>query len=118
LKLKLAARRWHVFQPNISDKGFTFMDKKTVNPSDFLSIQVNVPDSCLPEILTMSNLPNLLLSEEHFLIRSIPYLNPKDKSFGSAGYNNLLFQKIFSILKSKLINTSTSFNEERLYDLI
>jgi len=118
LSLKLFAYRWHVYQPNLTDKIQTYIADVMPQPIDYLKIQTNFPDSCIPEVLESSENQLMLLTEEHFLIRAIPYLDPESPILNKYGYNNLAFNKIFNIIKTKLLNKSVTFNEEEMYNTI
>jgi len=115
--LNLLAYRWHIYQPNFLDKTQKYINGNP-RPSDYLMIQTNIPDSCIPEVLENSDAPIVLLTEEHFLIRAIPYLNGKEHILHEFGYNDLVFSEIFKIVKSKLINKALNFDEEKMYNLI
>lgn len=118
LGLDLFAYRWHVYQPNLSDKTQQYIGEIKPGPYDYLRIQANIPDSCIPEMLKSSESPITLLTEEHFLVRAIPYLDEEMDILKKYGYNGLIFSEIFKILKSKLNGKSKTFNEEVMYDLI
>lgn len=118
LSLKLSAYRWHVYQPNFTDKSQTYIADDMPQPIDYLKIQTNFPDSCLPEVFESSEHPLMLLTEEHFLIRAIPYLNLELPILKKYGYNDLVFNKIFGIIKAKLLDKSVTFNEEEMYNTI
>lgn len=118
LNLNLFAYRWHIYQPSFLDKTQSYIGGVKPQPLDYLRIQTNIPDSCIPEVLRKSDIPIALLTEEHFLIRAIPYLNENEYVLQKFGYNDFIFSKIFKIAKSKLINKSPTFNEEEMYNLI
>jgi len=118
LDLNLNAYRWHIFQPNASNMKGANLSEKISCHNDYLKIQLNVPDFCLPEMLKSAHNPDLILTEEHFLIRAIPYLDDKDKILSMTKHNDLLFSEIFRIIKSKLSTRFKNFNEEEMYKLI
>jgi len=118
LDLDLFAYRWHVYQPNITDRSQKYITNDLPKTIDYLKIQTNIPDSCIPETLEFSGLPLMLLIEEHFLIRAIPYLNPGQQILQKFGYNDLVFSKTFNIFKKMLLHKSATFDEEKMYSLI
>jgi len=118
LSLNLLSYRWHIYQPNLSDSSQKYLGDILPRPDDYLKIQVNIPDSCISEALETSTSPISLLTEEHFLIRSIPYLDPNNKILNKYGYNGFMFGEMLKIIKSKLLQSSRSFDEESMYNLI
>ncbi len=111
----LYSYRWHIFQPNFSQKVRNFLGNK-IHPSDYLRTQLNVPDHCLPDIIKEN--PPIGLFDEHCLIRAIPYLEGNNPKLLNIGYQNKSFQETFGLIKEKLIKRQESFNEEKNYNLI
>jgi len=113
--LNLHFYRWHIFQPNFSSKEIQEILKNKIIPLDYLKVQLNVPDSCLPDVLEKN--PLIALFDEHCLIRALPYLR-NDKKLLQIKYPNISFQQAFKLIKEKLVNKQKSFNEEKNYNLI
>lgn len=114
-QLDLFLYRWHIFQLPLIEIHNTV--DKTVKPEDYFTMQLNVPDNCLDEVLSNINKPILLLNEEHFLIRGLRYIDEENVAFGNISNSIVTYKELFKILKDN-INLDAIFDEEEMYNKI
>ena len=114
-QLDLFLYRWHIFQLPLIEIHNTV--DKTVKPEDYFTMQLNVPDNCLDEVLSNINKPILLLNEEHFLIRGLRYIDEENAAFGNISNSIVTYKELFKILKDN-INLDAIFDEEEMYNKI
>lgn len=114
-QLNLFLYRWHIFQLPLIEI-HNRVDEK-IKPEDYFTMQLNVPDSCLNEVLINCNKPILLLNEEHFLIRGLKSIDENNETFGNISNSIVTYKEIFKILKDNM-NLDAIFDEEEMYNKI
>ena len=112
IKENLQGYRWHIYQPNYSamDKNF-YPKSHGMSVTDHLSVQLNLPDNCLHEIMTEQ--PEIGKIDEHFMIRGKNYLS--SESFADIGYNGRFSYQDIKKLIDNMFPKNWILNEELLY---
>jgi hypothetical protein len=114
LSENLNCNRWHVFMPDYRNMDGRFYTDQTFTVADILNTQVNVPDRTLPEIISEN--PRMILIEEHFLIRALPYLEDT-LILEKSGYADLFnLEELYRLMQSKLIPAKLPLNEDCMYE--
>lgn len=108
----LSAYRWHIYQPNYAALNANFYSHvHRVAAIDHLSVQINLPDNCLREI--MIEQPIIGITDEHFMIRGKEYIYPE--SFDGIGYTDRFNYKEIKQLIDAMFPKDWILNEELLY---
>ena len=102
--------RWHIYQPNYTNMNKNFYPQR-ISAYDHLLVQVNIPDSCLCEIV--NELPEIGKLDEHFMIRGKNNLLPE--LFANIGYGNSFSYRDVKLLIDKMFPKNWILNEESLY---
>lgn len=108
---KLSGYRWHIYQPNYSAIDNKFYSTRSISVFDHLSVQLNVPDNCLPEIMVSQ--PEIGKLDEHFMIRGKNFLG--SDAFAGIGYSNSFSYQDIKKLIDDMFPTDWILNEECLY---
>lgn len=104
--------RWHIYQPNFASIDNKFYSQTSIQASDHILSQINVPDHCLIDNLAYN--PEICLMDEHFLPRARKTLLPSDIRLQHLGYQGRFnYADVLSAVNRLPI--MMELNEERLY---
>lgn len=104
--------RWHIYQPNFTSLDPRFYSKTKICAQDHALCQLNVPDHCLGDMVTLN--PEIGIMDEHFIPRARAVCDEQAARLQSLGYrgrfNYLDLLRVIQKLPKDII-----LNEERLY---